>query len=166
MNAKIFIDIANAKEINLETVDTPYSTAVYEEVAVKLTGKSDKTGALGFFIVATEQGFDRALPDKTANGIKIQREYLDNNSKVKGTFIQGEDITVRIRVRANGNIGYFENAAIIDLLLGAFEVKSESVSALRQQAYGGDFSDRLFDYVDVREDRLVFYMPITNHIYV
>ncbi len=161
---KILMDTSNAKGINLETAATPYPTAAYKEIAAKLTGETAKAGTLGFFIVATEQGFDRAMPEKTANGIEIQREYLDSDGKVKTAFSQGDDVTVRIRVRTNGNMNYIENVAIVDLLPGSFEVQSDSVAALQRSAYGGSYSDRFFDYVDVREDRLVFYVPLTGSV--
>jgi hypothetical protein len=60
---------------------------------------------------------------------------------------QGKEVTVRLKIRALGNPA--DNVAVVDLLPGGFEVIRSSVP---RTAYGWQA-----DYVDVREDRVVFY---------
>jgi uncharacterized protein YfaS (alpha-2-macroglobulin family) len=73
-------------------------------------------------------------------------------------------VVVHLRLKTNGNRDIIDNVAIIDLLPGAFEMQSASISALQKRAYGGRYDSRLFDYVDVREDRLIFYATVTNSV--
>jgi uncharacterized protein YfaS (alpha-2-macroglobulin family) len=157
---KIFAD---DKELTIATT-TPYTTADYKGKISKLVAQSTQAGKFGMFMVATESGFDLNMPSKTANGIEVSRTYTDKDGKVKTSFKQGEDVIVRINVRTNGNMSYIQNAVITDLLPGALEVQMDSITALRNSVYAGDYYDRELDYVDVREDRVLLYGPIDNSV--
>ena len=61
---------------------------------------------------------------------------------------QGQEVTVRLRIRSAGR-DRVSNVAVIDLLPGGFEVIRSSVP--RKSSYWSA------DYVDIREDRVVFY---------
>jgi uncharacterized protein YfaS (alpha-2-macroglobulin family) len=141
-----------------------FPTASYTGIAERLAAKTAERGKMGFFLVATERGFDKALPKAESKGIDITRAYYDASGKPKTTFKQGDDVVVHLRLKTNGNRDIIDNVAIIDLLPGAFEMQSASVSALQKRAYGGRYDSRLFDYVDVREDRLVFYATVTRNV--
>lgn len=105
------------------------------------------------FYSATQSGYDAALPDKVVkDDMEIVREYVDDNGKVVTSAKQGEELTVRIRVRALDNLAH-PNVAIVDLLPGGFEVQRDSV---RRRFNGWDV-----DYVDIREDRVVYYTTVT-----
>jgi uncharacterized protein YfaS (alpha-2-macroglobulin family) len=80
-------------------------------------------------------------------GLEVQRRMMDNDGKEVTTVQQGQEVTVELTIRALGSAR--DNIAVIDLLPGGFEVLRESVprTAVGWRA----------DYVDVREDRLVFY---------
>ncbi|MDR2401254.1 MAG: alpha-2-macroglobulin family protein [Deferribacteraceae bacterium] len=161
----IFITPKGGKEIPLKA-DTSgeFPVVSYSEIAERLTAKTAEKGKMGFFLVATEQGFDKTLPKAESKGIEVTRTYHEADGKPKTTFKQGDDVTVRLRLKTNGNRNIIDNVAIVDLLPGAFEMQSTSVSAIQKQAYSGSYRSRLFDYVDVREDRLIFYATVTGSV--
>jgi len=107
------------------------------------------------FILNVQSGFDKALPKESVrDNIEIIREFLDDDGNEITSFEQGKEITVRLKVRAlNGNGSTnnhkLTNIAVVDLLPGGFEVIRSSVE---RTAYNWRA-----DYVDVREDRVVYY---------
>ena len=102
----------------------------------------------GVYYTASESGFDVDVPtERLAEGIDLDRVYLDAEGGPVERIRVGDELTVRLRVRsAGGRIG---NVAVTDLLPGGFEIVTESV----RRQYGGWSCD----YLDVREDRLVYY---------
>jgi uncharacterized protein YfaS (alpha-2-macroglobulin family) len=143
-------------KISLETPDNKSVElkGSYNVRASRITAESPRQGGLGLFIVASESGFDRNIPARTSQGIEIFREYLDASGAPKRTFNQGDDVFIRLRVRTNGNMPNINSVAIVDMLPGAFEIQVDSIPELRQRV----------DHVDVREDRLIFYAPITQEL--
>lgn len=100
------------------------------------------------FHLLSQAGFDRRLPTAAVREkLEISREFLDRNGKVVNELKQGQEVTVRLRVRALGEA--VSNVAVIDLLPGGFEVQRDSVPR--------SVAGWRADYVDVREDRVVFY---------
>jgi hypothetical protein len=100
------------------------------------------------FHLLSQAGFDRAMPKTPVRDkLEIAREYLDREGKAVTQLQQGQEVTVRLRIRALAEP--VDNVAVIDLLPGGFEVLRDSVprTAIGWRA----------DYVDVREDRVVFY---------
>ena len=85
--------------------------------------------------------------ERIAEGIELDRVYLDAEEEPVERIRVGDELTVRLRVRSTG--GLISNVAVTDLLPGGFEIVTESV----RRHYGGWSSD----YLDVREDRLVYY---------
>jgi uncharacterized protein YfaS (alpha-2-macroglobulin family) len=71
--------------------------------------------------VLTQSGYDRnQLPAQESQGLEVTREYLDAAGKPVTTMKLGEEVTVRVRLRALG--GKSEgDIAISDLLPGGFE---------------------------------------------
>jgi uncharacterized protein YfaS (alpha-2-macroglobulin family) len=68
-----------------------------------------------------ESGFDIAPPKaQQANGLEVIRDYLDAKGNVVTALTQGQEVTVRLRVRAVGDHAYGP-VAIVDLLPGGFE---------------------------------------------
>jgi len=68
-----------------------------------------------------QSGYDRAAPKVTqSNGLEVIRDYLDNAGKPITALTQGDEITVRLRVRALGADARGD-VAIVDLLPGGFE---------------------------------------------
>lgn len=108
-----------------------------------------KLSALGAFFQIVEAGFDRQVP-ALANGLEVYREILGKKNEVITQTHLGEPLHVRLHVRSLER-GPVTNVAIVDLLPGGFEIIDSSVRT-------GASSIRGVDYVDVREDRAVFFV--------
>jgi hypothetical protein len=104
----------------------------------------------GAFYQVVEAGYDRRAPEKAmTEGLEVYRELLDKDDKPITRTKLGEPIHVRVRVRSTKN-DTFTNVAVIDLLPGGFEVVGSSLQP-------GVSSINGVDYVDVREDRAIFF---------
>ena len=79
----------------------------------------------------------------------------DAKGEVTHTARLGEPITVRLRIRSL-RAHEFTNVAIVDLLPGGFEMAAGSL----QPGVGSAG----FDYVEVREDRAVFFGTIGTRV--
>jgi uncharacterized protein YfaS (alpha-2-macroglobulin family) len=112
---------------------------------------SRKLSGPGAFFQVVEAGFDSHAPtESVANGVEIYREILGkNNEAVTNTHI-GEPIHVRLHIRSLTKEP-ITNVAVIDLLPGGFEVIDSSARTGASPMNG-------VDYVDVREDRAVFFV--------
>jgi uncharacterized protein YfaS (alpha-2-macroglobulin family) len=126
------------------------------------SGFSDKATALRFnasrrmsgpdaFFQIVEAGFDRQVPNQAlTNGLEVYREVLGKNNEAATRTKLGEQLHVRIHVRSLQR-QLVTNVAIVDLLPGGFEVVDSSI-------HTGTCATRGVDYVDVREDRAVFFV--------
>ena len=109
--------------------------------------------APGAFFQVVEAGFDRVMPEKAlTEGLEVYRELLDKEGKPVTRTQLGEPITIRLRVRSL-RPEPVTNVAVIDLLPGGFEVVGSSLQP-------GVSSINGVDYVEVREDRAVFFATI------
>jgi uncharacterized protein YfaS (alpha-2-macroglobulin family) len=116
--------------------------------AVRFTARN-RPPSVGAFYQVIEAGYDRALPATAiADGLEIFREFIDNKGEVINRAALGEPIRVRLRIRST-NKASVTNVAIIDLLPGGFELAAGSL----QPGVGSAGCD----YVEVREDRVVFF---------
>jgi uncharacterized repeat protein (TIGR01451 family) len=107
----------------------------------------------GAYYQVVEAGFDRKLADKPlTDGIEVYRELLDKSNQPVTTTKLGEVITVRLHIRSV-RPELITNVALIDLLPGGFEVVSSSLTP-------GISSIKGVDYVEVREDRAIFYAAV------
>jgi hypothetical protein len=107
----------------------------------------------GAYYQVIEAGFDRRLSDKSlSDGLEVYRELLDSARKPVTTTTLGDVITVRLHVRSL-RPDPITNVALVDLLPGGFEVVSSSLTP-------GVSSIKGVDYVEVREDRAVFYATV------
>jgi alpha-2-macroglobulin len=110
-------------------------------------------GDLGAFYQVVEAGFDKGAPDKTiADGFEVFRDLLDAKGKPVQRLKTGESVTVTLRLR---NISPYDqlNVALLDLLPGSFEVEQGTLSPGPGTVPGADF-------VEVREDRNVFFTSV------
>ena len=102
----------------------------------------------GVYYAASESGFDVEVPEgRLAEGIEIDRAYLDDDGEPVARVRLGDEVTVRLRVRSRD--GWIGNVAVTDLLAGGFEIVTDSVR--------NRFGRWTPGYRDVREDRLVLY---------
>ena len=100
------------------------------------------------FTLLSQAGFDRTQPTTVVrDGLEVQRRYVGEEGQELMTLKQGQEVTVEVVIRALGQTR--DNIAVVDLLPGGFEVLRDSVP---RTAVGWRAA-----YVDVREDRVVFY---------
>lgn len=114
-----------------------------------LIERADGDNNAPLFYALSESGFAKT-PPATARSeqLEIVRDYLNSAGDVVSEARQGDELTVRLRVRSTGN-NWHNNVAVIDLLPAGFSIIRSSVA--REQ---GPWRA---DYVDIREDRLVYY---------
>jgi alpha-2-macroglobulin len=118
--------------------------------ALRFASKRKLSGCGAFFQVV-EAGFDRQVPGKSlANGLEVYREILGKNNEAVTRTHLGEPIHVRLHVRSLQRQP-ITNVAIVDLLPGGFEIIDSSARTGASAISG-------VDYVDVREDRAVFFL--------
>ncbi len=107
----------------------------------------------GAYYQVIEAGFDRQVSNKTiTDGLEVYREILDKSSKPVTSTQLGDVLTVRLHIRSLRK-EWISNVALVDLLPGGFEVVSSSLSP-------GVSEIKSVDYVDVREDRAIFYATV------
>ena len=110
-------------------------------------------------------GFETALPSKEVkNGIEISREYTTLDGATLKNPKVGDDVLVKISYRAVGGASLLRNVAIVDLQPSCLEVNIESVRESAGLNGGSASSDKLPDYVDSREDRIVIYTSVKNSV--
>ena len=139
------------REVSLTSGAKLLQRSAFSKNATALRFKSaGPVGGIGAFYQVVEAGFDRHAPDKPVTaGLEVFRELLDKEDKPVTRTKLGEPIHVRLRVRSLKD-ETFTNVAIVDLLPGGFEVVGSSLQP-------GVSSTNGIDYVDVREDRAVFF---------
>ena len=146
------LENAGGERISLDSRLAPFPTAAYGVEAQKVS--IDGTGPL--FYINVQSGFDRTLPAQAdRSGLEIYRDFLDDAGEVQDTFTQGQEVTVRLRIRSL-TAPMVTNVAIVDLLPGGFEVIRSSVPRTVQGWQA--------DYVDVREDRVIFYGSVETTV--
>ncbi len=117
---------------------------------VRFNSAQRLSGPDAFFQVV-EAGFDRKVPNEALqNGLEVYREILGKNNEAASRTKLGEQLHVRIHVRSLQREP-LTNVAIVDLLPGGFEVVDSSI-------HTGVGTNPGVDYVDVREDRAVFFV--------
>jgi uncharacterized protein YfaS (alpha-2-macroglobulin family) len=145
---------------------------------------ANDTGLAGYYAV-TNAGFDRTPPTAAMQqGMELTRDYLDARGQPVTSVKTGEEITVRLRMRAIDS-DYIPNVALTDLLPGGFELvlKIAGAAATTEAAASADdhapsgtpaeaaVFDRLGsgsgwhpEFVDLREDRVVLYGTLTKDL--
>jgi alpha-2-macroglobulin len=101
------------------------------------------------FYALNEAGFAKQPASQAVtNQLEVVRDYLNDEGQVVTRARQGDELTVRLRLRSLSD-SWHSNIVVTDLLPAGFTVITSSVP--RQQ---GRWQA---DYVDIREDRLVYY---------
>jgi alpha-2-macroglobulin len=149
---------ADKREVSLVSAAKLLQRAPFTKDATALRFKSaPPLAGPGAFYQVVEAGYDRRTPDKPLNeGLEVFRELLDKDDKPVTRTKLGEPVHVRVRVRSTKE-DTFTNVAVIDLLPGGFEVVGSSLQP-------GVSSIDGVDYVDVREDRAVFFGTATETV--
>jgi uncharacterized protein YfaS (alpha-2-macroglobulin family) len=103
-----------------------------------------------------EAGYDRSPPaDAVAKGVEVLRELRRASGEPAAQAALNEKLDVVLRVRAID--GGSHELAIVDLLPGGFEVDIGAGELAERRSIEGGIAAWNPDYVDVREDRVVFY---------
>jgi uncharacterized protein YfaS (alpha-2-macroglobulin family) len=132
-------------------------TAFSKDAIALRFNSAGKLSGPGAFFQVVEAGFDRHVPTQPVTaGLEIHRELLDKNNQPVTRTKLGEPIHVRLQARSVGDDSV-TNVAIIDLLPGGFEVVGASLQPGVSTISG-------VDYVDVREDRAVFYGTVSSSV--
>jgi uncharacterized protein YfaS (alpha-2-macroglobulin family) len=111
------------------------------------------------FYQLAEGGYDLNPPDKELRSkIEIFREYRNERRETVNSIALDGKVDVYVSVRAIGDP--VSNVAVSDLLPGGFEVdvSPEGLGSRRSLVRGPGAWEP--DYIDVREDRLIFYGSI------
>jgi len=142
------------KQLALATMTLPSDTA-----KLKLVNQGD----LPLFYSWAESGFERALPKEAkSQGMEIIHEFLNVKGVVVNEAQLGEELSVRVRVRATDR-RHLPAVALVDILPGGLEPVLNSASddsapdaPLWRRRLGGR-STWSIEYADIREDRVIFY---------
>jgi uncharacterized protein YfaS (alpha-2-macroglobulin family) len=115
-------------------------------------GIDPAVGGPGAYYQMISTGFETGMPsEEIRDGMEVYREYRDGKYMATDSVAMGQPLTVVLRMRSlNGRS--ISNVAIVDLLPGGFEVANNSIQPGQQSAG--------CDYVDVREDRVLFYTTV------
>jgi uncharacterized protein YfaS (alpha-2-macroglobulin family) len=125
--------------------------------------------------VLTQSGYDLVAPKAVQNqGIEITREYLNADGSALSAATLGQEITVRLRLRALGG-SVVSSLAVVDLLPGGFEPVTQmpppppdSGDTGEEDREDGDSAPPVAglalpgstlqpEHVEQREDRIVLY---------
>ena len=147
----------------LEVSYSPFASASYpigtQSVEANFNGTlfaNNSSHYNNMYYVNLQAGYPRLTPTEAQNnGIEVQKSFLNKDGDIATNIKQGDELTVRLRMRAT-NKDTIADIALVDLLPGGFEVIRQSLER--------SSSPWRSDYIDVREDRIVFYGDITNRI--
>jgi uncharacterized protein YfaS (alpha-2-macroglobulin family) len=98
---------------------TPMPKVDVSSAATKLRVYND--GTLPAFGVLAELGFPRHPPAAESHGIEVLREFTDDSGAVVDKAVLGQELTVRIKLRAVDRAAV-TGVAMVDLLPGGFEI--------------------------------------------
>jgi uncharacterized protein YfaS (alpha-2-macroglobulin family) len=114
---------------------------------------------LALFYQLTEAGFDLRPPAReTRNKIEIHREYRNEKHEAINSISLDSKVDVYVSVRAIDQP--VSNVAITDMIPGGFEVDISPEGLGSRNSLVQDAATWHPDYIDVREDRLIFYGAI------
>jgi alpha-2-macroglobulin len=140
-----------------------------------------QAGAPAWYSIS-QSGFDRKLPMATqSEGLELIRDYLDAEGKPISAMTVGDEIEVRLRLRALG-ANARGSIAVVDLLPGGFDLVLQSGSPGADSS-GGDEEDGgeapaaaaapalalpgstlVVEHVEPREDRVVLYATAQGEV--
>lgn len=143
-----------------------------------------QAGATAWYSVS-QSGFDRKLPAQTQSmGLELIREYLDADGKPVTALTVGDEIEVRLKLRALGGKAR-GSIAVVDLLPGGFDLVLQSEPAAADSS-GDEASEEegegaaptpppaptlalagstlITEHIEPREDRVVLYASAESDV--
>ncbi|MEQ1774492.1 MAG: MG2 domain-containing protein [Burkholderiales bacterium] len=171
-----------ARPVSMPPGLIPRASFSVDAAKLQFANKAD----LPAYYVVEQTGFDRNLPDtEIKKGFEILREYVDAKGNPVKSVKVGDEIEVRLKFRAIGREAV-DNAALVDLLPGGFDLVLNPAPAQPQEGEGesrgeregrGENENRKWrapigiqrstwqpDYADLREDRVVLYGMVSKDI--
>ncbi|MDL2295230.1 DUF11 domain-containing protein [Lachnospiraceae bacterium OttesenSCG-928-E19] len=148
------VGTAGKNTVNLHPIDAGARDIFRTDVPNNVTkldincNNCDKNN--GVFYTMIQMGFPKSVRAQN-NGIEVVRDYFDVNGDKITSATVGDDITVKISVRATGSTDYVDNVVIADLLPAGFSVVSDSISGS-------------MNFSEPREDRVLIYKSISKSI--
>ena len=137
-----------------------FPTAQYAEQTRGLSIESRLTSPV--FYQVTHSGFERSMPkEPVIRSLEITREYLHNGKPVSRISI-GDEVTIRINLRAVGGENPVPDVAIMDLLPTGFAINPADA---RQDLSQSKTRGKRTDYVDIREDRALIFVTATQNVH-
>lgn len=145
------------------------SQAVVPAGTAKL--KLSNPGNLPLYYGWSESGYDRSLPATAdVHGLSVTVAILDDAGKAITEAEMGDEVTVKVSVQATDRD--IRQAVVVDILPSGLEPVINSVTGddeeegdaqtppwMRRVGGDGDWS---LDYIDVREDRVIFFGDISR----
>ncbi len=99
-----------------------------------------------------QSGYDRGAPKAVQDqGLEVVRDYLDDAGKPLSRIRQGQEVTVRLRLRALG-AAVREHIAVVDLLPGGFEPVMQYAATDAATSGGDDGEPADSDCEDCEDD--------------
>ena len=109
------------------------ATLSAQAARVRVSGSAPST----LFYAVTQSGFDADMPKvEVKSGLELQRAYFNKSGAEAKSAKLGEELNVRLRVRATAR-AQVQNVALVDLLPGGFDVVLESSAADGNGGEGG-----------------------------
>lgn len=137
--------------------------AAVQPGTVKLKLANDKSNITTYYS-STQSGFDRTPPvQELKAGMEVLREYVGADGKPVSSVKLGDEVTVRLSLRAiatGASAAQVNSVALTDLLPGGFEpVQSRDANGAASTVNGPSL-----EYADVREDRVVIYSSASSSV--
>ncbi|WP_338848930.1 alpha-2-macroglobulin [Massilia sp. W12] len=125
-------------------------------------------GDLPMFYAWSESGYESAAPQEAIHsGLEIMHEYLDEKGNRINQAEIGQEVTVRLRLRATRK--YLPQVALVDLLPGGLEPvlntpadDADPATPLWRQRLGQSKNAWNIHYADIREDRVILYGDVST----
>lgn len=122
--------------------------------------KVHKGGDGDAFYMVSQSGFDRSPGQPFSQGLEVSRDYLSLDGKPLAQAKVGDEFLVRLRLRAT-DMDRLEQVVLIDLLPGGLEPVyrdgGDDFDGWQPPIGVGEMSDWSPQWLNVREDRVVFY---------
>jgi uncharacterized protein YfaS (alpha-2-macroglobulin family) len=138
---------------------------LYPHVAVSPDAKSvhvEGDTPFALFYQLTEEGYDLEPPAREIrNRIEVFREY--RNEQHEGTNSATLDSTIDVYISLRAIDNPVANVAITDMIPGGFEVDISPAGLGSRNSLVQDSATWHLDYIDVREDRVIFYGAVDSH---
>ncbi len=142
----------DAHMANFDATGTQYNGSDWDGTQIKLTVKGK--GTCYYFWGAFGIGRDSYI-EEYGRELQVNRRYLTpDGSRVKSVFQQGELVIAEISVKALTS--HLQNVVVVDMLPAGFEIENPRL-ATRYRAPWTERRDYTPDYIDIRDDRLIFF---------